>query len=690
MSKILNGEDRVSTHESEVHGLITGTGHYATIQATIAGAAIGNGDAVVTVGSYDENLFVPTGINVMGTGINCILDGNVFVELGGTISGLLVKSGNVIARTGATTAVEAPGDLTFENHFKLEGHGLNANDRIVFAETYGNIVAGTAYFVLGGEGILFNDRFMVSLTSGGAAIALIPHTNRYVKVTSDSLIPTTEDELIEARLSYLDGAIYINPLLSESLVLYNAEGNAGDISTTLAAAQPGERVEFTGTSISGDVTIPAGITFISKFQGATISGDVTLGAGAHIIGFKIGGAVSGTGFTGFSEIRVGASDAAMFSDINKAIASAGIGSTIYLEAGEHLIEKESTALLGSIAGDLFFVGAGAEYTGLTFEEQDESDRFIAYYQTNGGTLYFDGITLKASNVQLVFGDVSTCNCSWRMNMGTLFFSSLDVRATYKGLSFEVAKVVGNIYVGPTKINIFGLDRVAASYIYASYIRMENNGELDIGPLILDGAWITNFLPEEALVIRNHRKVLGYYTMYLDNEIASINGTNGALIAHLVGNSSVDNRIWFYCVELNTTLGSDTPNVIVHDLPDTPDYGGYCYITPRPLAGLDTRPHIDLVMNAVTIARSAWTKVGGFWEHLLPVPLNSMFTYTFGLSGFQLQLHNQDDNQYHAFINSKLSTSLDGTKLRIASSPFIDVLMAMNVEDILNYVTVFAP
>ena len=330
--------------------------------------AISGMNVEFAIGEYANNIFVPNGVSIIGTGINCVLDADVYIEGTGNIGGFLLKSGHSVTRLGPgpmLTTEYMPEGAPFPAFYD-QNYPLSLHDPIVFSKSAVNIAAGVLYYIIEANS---SDIFKVGLTTDGTAIVSENHINTYFSPITEAKNIATQDIMVEDQLRYIDG-IY-NLTILDNLSVISSAGNTEKLASKLASASPGEIVTFTGKTITGDVSVPAGVTLLSEFPGGIITGNITLADGAKYYNFVVSGTISGDNFNGCYEIRVGSSPFAQFSDINDAIANAAIsGCTIYLEPGRHTILAASRASMHT-KESLEIVGMGIENTYLLFEVIDD-------------------------------------------------------------------------------------------------------------------------------------------------------------------------------------------------------------------------------------------------------------------------------------------------------------------------------
>lgn len=72
---------------------------YTTIQSGLAAAASGD-DVIVHPGSYSGDVAVPAGVNLIGTGTNCALEGNIVLGDGANVRGILLADGHYVQQNG--------------------------------------------------------------------------------------------------------------------------------------------------------------------------------------------------------------------------------------------------------------------------------------------------------------------------------------------------------------------------------------------------------------------------------------------------------------------------------------------------------------------------------------------------------------------------------------------------------------
>ena len=72
---------------------------YTTLSVAIA-AAVAGYDIDVKPGTYTETVTVPTGINLIGSGSNCVLNGNLILQGTANARGILIADGYYVEQNG--------------------------------------------------------------------------------------------------------------------------------------------------------------------------------------------------------------------------------------------------------------------------------------------------------------------------------------------------------------------------------------------------------------------------------------------------------------------------------------------------------------------------------------------------------------------------------------------------------------
>jgi hypothetical protein len=82
-------------HDTSTYRVYPGQSIDTQITAAVAGQ-----DVWVMPGTYTENVTVPTGINLIGSGTNCVLAGNLVIQSGGSAKGILISDGYYVEQDG--------------------------------------------------------------------------------------------------------------------------------------------------------------------------------------------------------------------------------------------------------------------------------------------------------------------------------------------------------------------------------------------------------------------------------------------------------------------------------------------------------------------------------------------------------------------------------------------------------------
>lgn len=642
-------------------------GKIDSIQSVLNDSTPGT-DVIVPSGEYEGHIFVNSGINVIGTGLNCLLDGDVFVAEGGAVTGIVVKQGHRVVRTGRTTEAKALDEPAYPDLFTLPDHGLQARDKVTFARTVGEIKAGVVYYVRDFD--LYSDKFSVALAPVGmSAISLSPHTNEVVKVDTDDLNRWLgEDTAVTDQLESLRGDVRI--VLADNLKIIRSVASGTDVALELASATAGERVVFEGNSITGDFTIPEGVTLVSQFQGAEIIGDVSLGIDAHIAGFKISGEVSGAGFKGFSEIRVGESKLALCAEIDDAIKMAAPGAYIYLEDGVHTVGAESRSVLVGIEGDLHIVGSGASTLVFTIPPEDIETRYYPWYGTQG-TIFLDSVRVQQTDqvdpqnpIAVVFNSVALTDCPLllhRVIYGKFkavdSAGSLDFYVGYLcstlGVTDEITGAEGLI----SQLKISGYGSIFAQLLTGDEIIVTDNFNVVIQQIITTGRSTSVLYKSNPLLVSNNKVTTETLVIVVDSTYlagSSLCDTQLRWTGNLDDMGGV--MIFGFPAELSATL--------THDIT-------VCGLQAYLVAFPEANP-LPIVHASEERIRSAWTKANGYYSTPAPVPVGQ--GEVFHLSNARIKIISDAITAAQVFVLNDLMESVDGN-VKIPSNVVTDAIFA---------------